>query len=283
MTASGRDWSLGAHCLALCVAACSPSEPARPDGRASGVATPTVSAPALDPQARCDQLRAEFEASAARAGRIEGLVLLASEPPPRVAIQTGAEGGCGIDPTQPAWTETWVVDDQRLANVFVWLEDPPDSLRVLPPSPAPVELRQRGCVYRPHALALLVGQELRVFNDDSATHNVHVVPSKPGNPGSNRTQAAGASHLSMSFGTAEVAFPAICDLHPWMRAWIGVFDHRGFAVTGVDGRFSFAEMPPGEHRLSAWHEALGRAELSVRVAPDRGGHATFVLQRKPRR
>lgn len=279
-----RQWSWpGTLGLWLCAAACSPDEPAAPAGEPAAALPVPPPGAASDPEARCVKLRAEFESTAAGAGRIEGLVLLASEPPPRVAIQTGSEGGCGLDPAQPAWTETWVVEDQRVANVFVWLENPPDSLRVLPPAPPPVELRQRGCVYRPHALALLIGQELRVFNDDSATHNVHVVPSKPGNPGSNRTQAAGAGHLSMSFGTPEVAFPAICDLHPWMRAWIGVFDHRGFAVTGGDGRFTFADLPPGEHRLSAWHEALGRAELNVQIAADRGGHATFVLRRKLRR
>ena len=40
-----------------------------------------------------------------------------------------------------------------------------------------------------------------------------------------------------------------CDIHPWMRAWIFVFDHPWFAVTDKTGRFRIPDVPPGEFRL----------------------------------
>src|SRR5688572_19938149 len=133
--------------------------------------------------------RAEFEAQGAARGSIEGLVLLEGDAPPRTPINTAAEGGCGLDPGEPALTEAWVVDRGRLANAFVWIENPPP----VPEAAAlePVLLRQRGCVYRPHALGLRAGQTLRVTNEDRARHNVRAIARRETNPEVNVTQAEG--------------------------------------------------------------------------------------------
>ena len=34
-----------------------------------------------------------------------------------------------------------------------------------------------------------------------------------------------------------------CDVHPWMSAYVGVFSHPFFAVTGDDGKFTIAGLP----------------------------------------
>src|SRR5881396_2435009 len=49
-----------------------------------------------------------------------------------------------------------------------------------------------------------------------------------------------------------------CDVHPWMRGWLVVLDHPHAAVTGTDGRFAIATVPPGSYTLALWHEVLGR-------------------------
>ena len=48
---------------------------------------------------------------------------------------------------------------------------------------------------------------------------------------------------------------------------LGVVSHPYFAVTGADGRFRFANVPPGSYTLAAWHPKLERQEQHVEVDP----------------
>jgi hypothetical protein len=50
-----------------------------------------------------------------------------------------------------------------------------------------------------------------------------------------------------------------------MGAYMGVFDHPFFAVTGDDGTFSLKKLPPGEYTLEAWHETYGTQTTKVKV------------------
>ena len=57
----------------------------------------------------------------------------------------------------------------------------------------------------------------------------------------------------------EKPFKIKCDVHPWMIAYIGVFDHPYFAVTGDDGTYSISGLSSGEYVIEAWHERLGNS------------------------
>ena len=48
-----------------------------------------------------------------------------------------------------------------------------------------------------------------------------------------------------------------CDIHPWMKAYIMVFDHPFFAVTAEDGSFEIKGVPAGEQNLVVWQEKVG--------------------------
>jgi len=37
-------------------------------------------------------------------------------------------------------------------------------------------------------------------------------------------------------------------------------------VTGVNGYFRIADVPPGTYRLEIWHEKLGQQEETIRIA-----------------
>ena len=51
-----------------------------------------------------------------------------------------------------------------------------------------------------------------------------------------------------------------------MRAWVFVFEHPWFAITGKDGAFELKDVPPGEYRLDVVHPAGNlRASEKVRV------------------
>src|SRR5439155_1683672 len=57
--------------------------------------------------------------------------------------------------------------------------------------------------------------------------------------------------------------PVTCDVHPWMRGYLGVLPHPYFAVTGADGRFTLRGVPAGEYVLAAWHERFGTREAPL--------------------
>ena len=57
-----------------------------------------------------------------------------------------------------------------------------------------------------------------------------------------------------------------CNVHSWMRAYIGVMDHPYFAVTGPDGSFELKNVPPGDYTLAVWQEKLGKQERQVHLA-----------------
>src|ERR1017187_4173349 len=60
----------------------------------------------------------------------------------------------------------------------------------------PAVLDQRGCLYSPQILAIQTGQKLIVKNSDNCVHNVHCVPSVPGNAEQNNVQMSGGPDLT---------------------------------------------------------------------------------------
>ena len=48
-----------------------------------------------------------------------------------------------------------------------------------------------------------------------------------------------------------------------MSAWIAVFEHPYFAVTGDDGIFDIKNLPDGNYTLQAWHEKYGTQEQKI--------------------
>ena len=61
-------------------------------------------------------------------------------------------------------------------------------------------------------------------------------------------------------------------------AFILVFAHRHFAVTGPQGEFRIDGVPPGAYTVSVWHPTFTAKSESVRI-PEQGGEveASFVL------
>lgn len=47
-----------------------------------------------------------------------------------------------------------------------------------------------------------------------------------------------------------------CDIHPWMKGYVWVFDHPYFSVTDENGAFEIPLAPCGDGRLMVWHEAV---------------------------
>jgi plastocyanin len=144
-------------------------------------------------------------------------------------------------------------------------------------SAAPVGIDQKGCLYHPQILAVQTGQKIIVKNSDTCVHNVHTVPKE--NAPQNLVQMPGGADLNFTFDKPEPFLKFQCDVHPWMFAWVSVFDHPYFAVSGADGKFTIKNVPPGKYTLEAAHRKLGVQTAEIEVK-DTGAAQNFTFEIK---
>ena len=152
----------------------------------------------------------------------------------------------------PLLRETYLfnTDKKTLLNVLVYVSD---GVGAAPAAPSePVEMTQEGCQYLPHVSAVMVGQKLKIKNDDDTAHNLNLKPEK--NSPFNEGQPVKGMVKEVVFGTPELAMPLKCDVHSWMSAWVHVLDNPYFAINDENGDFKIENVPAGTYKLSVWHE-----------------------------
>ncbi len=208
----------------------------------------------------------------ATSGTVRGRVILDGTPPPAATVRLDGDKTCAtFAPGARRATETYVVGAEGgLANVFVHVTAGLDG-RSFPVPQEPVVLDQQRCWYVPRVVGVRVGQPLEVRNSDPLLHNVRA--NSAVNEPFNQGQPVQGMHYAHTFSTAEVMVPMKCDVHAWMNAYIGVVNHPYFAVTGADGAFTLANLPPGSYTVEAWHEAAGTQSGTVTVT----AHGTASL------
>jgi len=165
--------------------------------------------------------------------------------------------------------------DGKLGNVIVYISEGLGSRTFDPPSD-PVVIEQKGCTYHPHVLTMQANQKIKIVNSDPTSHNIHPLPEN--NREWNKSQPPGLPPIEASFAREEIAIPVKCNEHPWMRAYIAVFKHPFFMVTGKDGRFELKNLPPGEYTISAWHEKFGTVEQKITVGAKETKTVDFVFK-----
>ncbi len=163
----------------------------------------------------------------------------------------------------PVKSEEVVVNaNGTLKNAFVYVKSGlPDTNWQVPTTS--VELDQRGCMYQPHVIGLMAGQNMDIKTADQTNHNIHPMPKD--NQEWNESQPPGAEDKIKSFPRQEIMIPVKCNVHPWMRAYIGVVSHPFFAVTGDDGSYSLKGLPPGTYTITVWQEKYGTQDQQVTV------------------
>jgi hypothetical protein len=191
-------------------------------------------------------------------GVVRGTVMLVGTPPEMGVIKNEP---CADHAPKTLREETVVVGkDNGLANTFVYLEGLP---RASGRSFAAPVLDQVGCRYTPHVVGVCIGQPLRIRSSDNTMHNVHYAPEK--NESRNFGMTQSGDEKQVVFTNAEI-IRAKCDVHPWMTAYIGVFDNPAFAVTDRDGKYEISNLPAGKYKLVTWHERYGKLEQDVEVS-----------------
>ncbi len=212
-----------------------------------------------------------WPASAIAAGSsIDGTVRLTGSPPSNPLIRMGADPNClqanaGKRVTQEA---VLVNPNGTLKNVFVHLTG--SFPAAPPPPPERVVIEQKGCVYQPRVAGARTGQTLQILNSDNTLHNIH----SHGGDTFNLGQPRAGMKYDYTLKSEGVLYLR-CDVHPWMRGFVGVMSHPYFAVTGDDGAFHVANVPPGHYTLEAWHESFGILTQAVDVTASGSVKADF--------
>ena len=212
----------------------------------------------------------------ATAGSISGKVIYDGNPIKMPALDMSATPACArMHPTDAISEQVVVNDNHTLRWSFVWIKSGLPAGRWPVPS-QPAVLAQTGCIYHPHVLGLMTGQELEILNNDSANHNIH--PLSRNNPEWNEAQPPKGDPKFHTFAREEIMIPVKCNVHPWMRTYLGVVSHPFFAVTGPDGAFQIEGLPPGAYTLAVWHEKFGTREVPVTVGPKQAKTVDFTFK-----
>ena len=172
---------------------------------------------------------------------------------------------CDLQPGDPSIVHR----GQDLENVIVWISDVRAGVAL--PAEKRYAITQTGCLLDPRVQAIALGGTVNVRSVDPIRHTTVLLRA-----GTTDTLAvvrlydAGSvvpdEHVGKRAGLVEL----LCEQHPWTRGWIAVFDHPYFAVTGADGSFRIADVPPGKHTLMIWHERGGAPQSQTVDVPASG-------------
>jgi hypothetical protein len=184
-------------------------------------------------------------------GTISGIVKWSGERPKTLTLPVTKDSGiCDPDKAGSKDLERLeIAPDGGVANAVVYLRsvtkgkawDLPQSRRTLD---------QQHCRYVPHVSLVQQGSDYSMKSSDPILHTIHM---------------AGAVDYNLPFPMTNVELKrpmrksGVVDLkcnagHIWMNGVIFIVNHPYYAVTDEHGRFSLADVPPGEYELVAWHE-----------------------------
>lgn len=206
-------------------------------------------------------------------GAVEGKITYQGSVPMRKIIPTKDQEVCGGVREEP---QIIVGPDKGVQQAIVYLKkvEKGKAWGKLDKTP---ELINKDCVFVPHVQVIPAGEEVDVVNADPVLHNTHSFLGR-----------LTVFNLALPNQEQRIKRPLSkpglvrveCDAHGWMLAWIYVADNPYYAVTGQDGSFTIADVPPGNYTLVAWHEFTGEMEVPVTVKPKEAAKLTVELKKK---
>jgi len=139
--------------------------------------------------------------------------------------------------------------------------------------PAPSEhpvMDQKGLMFQPHLMVVLVGTTVDFQNSDKVAHSVFWPSLMQGAkklPGKNLGSWPTGEKRAFKFEQWGVA-ALLCNVHPEMTGYLVVAPTPYFAKTDKRGEYKIENVPEGQYTVAAWHEGTKTSSKSVTVAGD---------------
>lgn len=134
------------------------------------------------------------------------------------------------------------------------------------------------CRFAPHAIVAEMGQFIVFKNSDPILHTAHAL--FPGGDQPQFNVGLYPGRVSRKPLTTPGIVKIICEVHPWMSAYVAVSDHPYHAVTDIYGEYLIQDVPPGVYRLQLWHESLGVQEKNIEVKAAATVQVDFNMSQK---
>jgi plastocyanin len=127
--------------------------------------------------------------------------------------------------------------------------------------------------FRPRVIVVPAGTTVNFPNQDPFNHNVFSL-AEP-NAFDLGLYGRGEAH-EQRFRRAGLV-RVYCNIHPRMTGFIMVRDNAWYTQPGVDGRFTIADVPPGQYTLKVWHERAGESSQPITVPSGGLDNLTIAL------
>lgn len=193
---------------------------------------------------------------------VTGSVKFIGTAPKAVTLKMDADPVCAKAHKTPVKSEEVILNSNgTLKNCIVYVKS---GLSGSYTPSGSAEIDQIGCLYTPHVIAVQAGQSITIKSSDPTLHNVQATPAV--NAGFNQAMPPNTPPIVHVFDQPEATpIKLKCQVHPWMTAYVGVFSHPFFSVTGDDGSFAIRNLPAGKYTIAVWHEKYGEKTFDVEV------------------
>jgi plastocyanin len=168
------------------------------------------------------------------------------------------------------------IDYTAMRDFLVYIDGPAGTNMAAPAQPVQVVTRriaQKGALFSPHVLPIMVGTTVEWPNYDEILHNVFSFSEpKPFDLGLYKNPEVKQVTFDRP-GRVDV----FCSIHSRMNCIIMVLENPYFASTNDKGVYKILNVPAGRYQLKAWHERLPSQTREIEVPSDGEVRMDFVL------
>jgi plastocyanin len=168
------------------------------------------------------------------------------------------------------------VNYDELHDFVVYIEGPVGNKAAPPEKPAQVvtqRVSQKGAIFVPHVLPVMVGTTVEWPNNDNILHNVFSISET-------KTFDLGlykSPHVEKVTFDKPGRVDVFCSIHTRMNCVVLVLENPYFASTNEKGVYAITNAPAGIYKLKAWGERLPSQVREIRVPETGDVKADFTL------